>query len=267
MIDETAPMERPAWGRAILLSTTLVIAVLASIEIGYFYLEPFGQRFFANDLNGYLAGARRFLNLGSPYLAEQLSGAWALQPDSFIHPPVALLLFIPFLVLPAVLWWAVPLGLTLWAIVRMRPAPWAWPLMALCLLWPRTAGILIAGNTDMWVSAAIAVALAASLPTAVLLIMKPSYLPFALVGVPWRSWWLAGVAIGLAAAAFAGLWFDYVKVLRGVTLEPLYSLYNAPFVLMPVIAWLARTRRQASPVRIRTPRQASALAVEPEMGE
>jgi hypothetical protein len=264
VIDETASVERPAWGRAILRSAATVIAVLAAIEIGYFYLEPFGQRFFANDLNGYLAGARRFLESGSPYLAEQVNGNWTLQPDSFIHPPIALLLFIPFLVLPAVLWWAVPLGLTVWAIVRMRPAVWAWPLMALCLLWPRTAGILIAGNTDMWVSAAIAVALAASLPTTVLLIMKPSYLPFALIGLPWRSWWIAGAAISLAAAAFAALWFDYVKVLRGVTLEPLYSLYNAPFVLVPVIAWIARTRRQASPRRIWMPRRTSVLAAEPK---
>jgi hypothetical protein len=115
--------------------------------------------------------------------------------------------------------------------------------MALCMLWPRTAGILIAGNTDMWVAAAIAVALAASLPTAVLLILKPSYLPFALIGIPWRSWWVVGVVVAVVAAAFAGLWFDYLTVLRGVTLEPLYSLYNAPFVLIPVIAWVARTRQ------------------------
>ncbi|MDP9483300.1 MAG: hypothetical protein M3P84_08780 [Chloroflexota bacterium] len=266
-MNPAASVDRRAWAQATLRSAAIVIAVLAAIEIGYFFFEPFGQRFFANDLNGYLEGARRFLDHGSPYLAEQLSGAWALQPDSFIHPPVALLLFIPFVFLPAVLWWAIPIGLTLWAIIRMRPATWAWPLMALCLLWPRTAGILIAGNSDMWVSAAIAVALAASLPTAVLLIMKPSYLPFALIGIPWRSWWVAGVAMGLAAAAFAGLWFDYVKVLRGVTLEPLYSLYNAPFVLMPVIAWLARTRRHAARTRIWLPRRAPAPAAEPGMGE
>lgn len=258
MTEGTASgVDRPAWGRAIARSLAAVITVLAAIEIGLAYVGLFGQRFLANDLNGYLAGARRFLEHGSPYLPEQLTGAWTLQPDSFIHPPVAVLLFVPFLVLPAVLWWAIPLGLTAWSVVRMRPAAWAWPLMALGLLWPRTAGILIAGNTDMWVAAAIAIALAVSLPTTVLLIMKPSYLPFALIGTPWRSWWIAGVAIGVAALAFAGLWFDYLTVLRGVTLEPLYSLYNAPFVLIPVIAWLARTRRDPGPARIWTPRRAS----------
>jgi hypothetical protein len=256
--DQVGPVDRPAWGRAVLRSLAVVIALLAAIEIGWLFVEPFGQRFFANDLNGYLTGARRFLDHGSPYLPEQLSGAWALQPDSFIHPPVSLLLFVPFLAIPAILWWAIPIGLTVWGVVRMRPAAWAWPLMALCLLWPRTAGILIAGNTDMWVAAAIAVALAASLPTAVLLIMKPSYLPFALIGIPWRSWWIGAAAIGLAALAFAGLWFDYLTVLRGVTLEPLYSLFNLPFVLIPIIAWLARTRRRPGATRVWTPRPASA---------
>ncbi len=244
------PVARRDLARAVLRSLGVVIAVLAAIQIARFYFEPFGQRFFANDLNGYLAGARRFLDSGSPYLPEQLSGAWTLQPDSFIHPPVSLLLFIPFLVIPAVLWWAIPIGLTVWGIVRMRPAAWALPLMALCLLWPRTAGILIAGNSDMWVAAALAVALAASLPTAVLLIMKPSYLPFAIIGITWRSWWIAAVIVGVACAAFAGLWVDYLTVLRGVTLEPLYSLYNAPFVLIPLIAWLARTRRNPGAARI-----------------
>ncbi len=252
----SSAVDSPAWGRAILRTSAIVILVLAAIEIGQFYLGEFGQRFLANDLNGYVAGARRLLDHGSPYLPEQLSGAWALQPDSFIHPPVSVLLFAPFLVLPAVLWWAIPIGLTTWAIVRMRPAAWAWPLMALCLLWPRTAGILIAGNSDMWVAAAVAVALAASLPTVVLLVLKPSYLPFALIGIGWRSWWLAAAVTAIVCLLFGGLWFDYLTVLRGATLEPLYSLYNAPYVLIPVIAWFARTRQsptRATIVRMSTP--------------
>jgi hypothetical protein len=119
----------------------------------------------------------------------------------------------------------------------------------------------------MWVAAAIAVALAASLPTTVLLILKPSYLPFALIGLPWRSWWIAAVAIGVAALAFAGLWLDYLTVLRGVTLEPLYSLYNAPFVLIPVIAWLARTRPSPRATRVWASWRTSARTSEPEIGD
>jgi hypothetical protein len=241
------PVDRRAWGRAVLRSLAIVIVGLAVIQVGSLFMGPFGRRFFANDLDGYLAGARRFLDFGSPYLPEQLSGAWPLQPDSFIHPPVALLLFVPFLALPAFLWWAIPLGLTAWSVLRMRPAAWAWPLMALGLIWPRTAGILIAGNSDMWVAALVAAALAWSLPTTVLLVLKPSYLPLALIGITWRSWWISAVIVAAVCLAFGPLWFDYLTVLRGATLDPLYSLYNSPYVLIPVIAWAARTR--PSPAR------------------
>jgi hypothetical protein len=213
---------------------------LAIVRVWLLLGEDFGKRFLGNDLNGYVAGARRFLETGSPYLPEQLSGSWQLQPDSFIHPPVAVLLFIPFLVLPAVLWWAIPILLTAWSVVRLKPRAWSWPIMAACLLWPRTAGILIAGNTDLWVAAAIAVALAFGIPTATLLVLKPSFLPLALIGSNHREWWITGAVVGLACIAFGGLWFDYLTVLRGVTLEPLYSLYNAPYVAIPLVAGLAR---------------------------
>jgi hypothetical protein len=237
---------RPDWAGAIARSLAVVILVLAAVRVGLLLLDPFGQRFLGNDLAGYTTAARRFLDSGTPYLPEQLSGAWQLQPDSFIHPPVAVLLFIPWIVLPAVLWWAIPIGLTVWSVVRLRPRPWAWPVMAACLLWPRTAGILIAGNSDMWIAATVAVALAFALPTAVLIVIKPSYLPLALIGLRRREWWIAGIVVGAVCLAFGGLWLDYLTVLRGVTLEPLYSLYNAPYVAIPLVAWVGRIRWRAS---------------------
>lgn len=238
------PLDRSAWARAILRSTAVVVAALAVVRLVLVYLEPFGQRFVANDLNGYIAGARRFLATGSPYLAEQSAGPWQLQPDSFIHPPVAVLLFLPFAVLPAILWWVIPLGVTAWSVVRLRPAPWAWPVMAACLLWPRTAGILIAGNTDMWVAAAVALTLATGIPASVLIVMKSSYLPLALVGANRREWWIAGIGVAIVCLLFWPLWFEYLKVLTGATLEPLYSLYNAPYVAVPLVAWIASSARR-----------------------
>ena len=237
------------WRRAVARSLALFLGVLAVARIGMLLTEPFGQRFVGNDLGGYVAGARRFLEAGSPYLVEQVSGSWQLQPDSFIHPPVAVLLFIPFIWLPAVLWWAIPIGLTAWAVVRLRPAAWAWPVIGACLLWPRTAGIVIAGNSDLWVAAAIGVALAFGLPSALLVVLKPSYLPLAVIGARSRSWWIAGAFVLIVCLMFGRLWLDYLAVLRGVTLEPLYSLYNAPFVAIPLIAWLGRPRTvdRASP--------------------
>ena len=241
------PLDRSACARAILRSTAVVVAALALVRLVLVYLEPFGQRFVAIDLNGYVAGARRFLATGSPYLPEQIAGPWQLQPDSFIHPPVAILLFLPFAVLPAILWWAIPLGVTAWSVVRLRPAPWAWPIMAGCLLWPRTAGILVAGNTDMWVAAAVGLTLATGIPASVLIVMKSSYLPLALAGANRREWWIGGAIVAIVCLLFAPLWFEYLSVLGGATLEPLYSLYNAPFVAIPLGAWLARKRRRTAP--------------------
>jgi hypothetical protein len=230
------------WATAVARSLAVVVLGLAIARLGLLLVDPFGERFLGNDLNGYVAGARRFLDTGSPFLAEQLSGSWQLQPDSFIHPPVALLLFVPFIVLPAPLWWLIPIGLTVAAIVRLRPSVWTLPVMAACLLWPRTGGILIAGNTDMWVAAAMGVTLAWSVPASVLLVMKPSYLPLAIIGITWRSWWVAVVVVGAVCLLFAGLWLDYLTVLRGAPLDPWYSLLNSPYVAIPVVAWLGRTR-------------------------
>ena len=229
------------WSLAVARSIAIVIAALASVRLGLLVVGPFGERFLGNDLNGYVAGARRFFETGSPFLAEQLAGSWQLQPDSFIHPTVALVLFAPFVVLPSILWWLIPVGLTVAAVARLNPTAWAWPVMAVCLLWPRTGGILIAGNTDMWVTAALAVTLAWSVPASVLLVMKPSYLPLAIVGIRRRSWWLAASGVGVVCLLFGGLWFDYLTVLRGAPLEPWYSLLNLPYVAIPFVAWLART--------------------------
>jgi hypothetical protein len=245
---------RPNWGRAVARSLAIVLLGLAAFRLAVVLNDPFGQRFLANDLNGYLEGARRFLETGSPYLPEQLSGTWQLQPDSFIHPPVALLLFVPFTVLPPLAWWALPIGLTAWSVVRLRPASWAWPLMALGLLWPRTTGILIAGNTDMWVAAALAITLSASVPATVLLVMKPSYAPLFFVGARWRSWWIAAVAAGMTCLLFGGLWLDYLTVIRGVTIDPSYSILNLPYVAIPFVAWLGRTVQppRREPIRLPT---------------
>lgn len=243
---------RPNWGRAIARSLAIVLVVLAAFRFVVVLNGAFGQRFLGNDLNGYLEGARRFLESGSPYLPEQLIADWQLQPDSFIHPPVALLLFIPFTVLPPFAWWAIPIGLTAWSVFRLRPASWAWPVMALGLLWPRTAGILIAGNTDMWVAAALGITLSASVPATVLVVMKPSFAPLFFVGARWRSWWIAAAGAGIACLLFRGLWLDYLTVIRGATIDPTYSFFNLPYVAIPLVAWLARTvqppRRQ--PIRV-----------------
>lgn len=193
------------------------------------------------DLDAYLAATRRWLASGTPYLANEVAGPFAYAPLTFLHPPLALLLFVPFLVLPAVLWWAIPVALTVVAIGSLRPAPWTWPLMAAGLCVPSFSAAFVVGNTDLWVCAFLAAGLRWGWP-AVLIVAKPSLIPLAFVGAVDRAWWISAAVLGAVALAFGSLWLDWLHVVLNSPGSILYSLGAVPWLLFPVIARLgART--------------------------
>ena len=99
--------------------------------------DPLEQAF-GIDFALYRDVAARWLAGGPFYEPHQLAGPYEVAHGDVLYPPVGLWLFVPFTVLPAVLWWGIPAGLTAWAIWRVRPRPAVWPLMALCLAWPTT---------------------------------------------------------------------------------------------------------------------------------
>ncbi|MGH9034606.1 MAG: hypothetical protein ACRD0O_02495 [Acidimicrobiia bacterium] len=115
------PSERHV--RVALEMTTLVLLAIFAWRLVTTVGSEWARLYAGGDLGGYVAGARRFLDTGSPYLPEQVAGPWQLGPYSFVHPPAALALFVPFVVLPAVLWWAIPIAVTAWALWRLRPHP------------------------------------------------------------------------------------------------------------------------------------------------
>jgi hypothetical protein len=164
-----------------------------------------------------------------------------LQARSFIHPPSALLLMVPFLWLPAILWWIVPLAGTGLLVGKWRPAVWAWPLIALCLAWPRSQGSILVGNSDLWAMLFVALGCAYGWPFA-LLIIKPTFAPLALVGSAKLRTWIGGALLAIAMVPMIGLWRDYIAVVRNSNIEPGYSLLNLPLVILPLIAWSARRR-------------------------
>lgn len=186
---------------------------------------------------GYLVGAQRFLETGSPYAPATVQGPWYLGPWSFIHPPTALVLFVPFLWLPLWLWWAVPLAVTALCLYRLHPAPWTWPLMALALVWPRSVTSIVAGNTDMWAMAFVAAGAVWGWPAA-LLAIKPTFAPLAVVSVRRRGFWLAALVGALLSLPTLPLWLDYARVIGNVGLGPTYSLYNLPLIAIPFVGWL-----------------------------
>jgi hypothetical protein len=209
------------------------------------------------DLAYYVSIAQRWLDSGVYYLPEQLAGPRSIVPMvDVLYPPTALFLFVPFVWLPAILWWAIPAGILGYAFWRWRPAAWTWPLLAFGLFWPRTQGAFLFGNTDPWIAAAVAGGFLWGWPAA-LVAFKPSFLPLALAGAPRRGWWAGWAILALASLLMLRLWVDYLAALRNIGIPWDYSLLNAPLPLMPVIAWMGRSRRgdQSSAAKVTCPRR------------
>lgn len=253
----TQPLERAdrqtrsAWARAV---CQVLATCLLALSV-WLLIELVGSRptLVAVDLHdGYLPAAQRFIDTGSPYEPYQVAGPWQLDYRAFIHPPSALLLFVPFLALPAGLWWAIPLIATAYAVNRLRPAPWAWVVMAACLCWPRSTGSLVAGNTDMWVMAAVAAGAVWGWPI-VLLAVKPTFAPLGIVALRDRRAWIAGVLFLLAMLPLLPLWLEWAQVITnndGLGIG--YSLLNLPLAAVGAIAWVStlRRRNRAAPARL-----------------
>jgi hypothetical protein len=180
---------------------------------------------------------------GQPiYLAHQLAGPYqvTLQVDN-LYPPSALLLFVPFVFLPAFLWWLIPIGITGYVVASWRPAWWTWPLMALLIVWPKTISSVLWGNTDMWAVAAVAAGLRWGWP-ALFLLAKPTLAPFALVGVRSRAFWVVGAAMVIWSIVMLPLWLDYFTAMRHLRIPWDYSLGSIPSLFLPIVAWVGRTR-------------------------
>ena len=188
--------------------------------------------------------AARWLAGGAFYEPHQLAGPYLVAHGDILYPPVGLWLFVPFTVLPAFLWWAIPAALTVWAIARVRPRPAVWPLMALCLAWPTTPLKIWTGNPVIWAMAAMSVAIVYRW-AAPFALLKPSLFPFALFGIRERAWWVGlGVFVALCLP-FGALWIDWVaSVLNSRGSGPLYSALEAPMLLLPLVAWAGRTRQR-----------------------
>lgn len=234
-------LDRKRW-IALGLSASVFVLPLAFVLVTPDALEePFGVDFVL-----YRDVAARWL-AGGPYFEPyQLAGPYPIRAGDVLYPPVGLWLFVPFAVLPAViawpLWFGLPIGATAWALARLRPRPEVWPLVALCVAWPTTPLKTWTGNPVIWCVAALALGTLHRWPS-VFVLLKPSLAAFALFGANRRSWWLALAGLVAMSIPFGGLWVDWVASLvnsRGGGL--LYSALEVPMLLIPLVAWLGRTR-------------------------
>ncbi|MGH2513088.1 MAG: hypothetical protein ACRDGQ_10415, partial [Candidatus Limnocylindrales bacterium] len=74
------------------------------------------------DYDTYMAAADRWLAGGNFYLAYQLAGPYAIITREVLYQPILIPLLIPFSILPAVLWWIVPIGIMAAVVGHWRPS-------------------------------------------------------------------------------------------------------------------------------------------------
>ena len=108
------------------------------------------------DYRLYVDTATAWLKGGPYFQPYQLAGPYPITAGDILYPPVALILFVPFTVLPAILWWLIPAAAVGWCLGRLRPSRTAWAFVAACAAWPTTPLKVLTGNPVIWAAAAMA---------------------------------------------------------------------------------------------------------------
>jgi hypothetical protein len=233
----------------------IITAVLIAIIVGgwlwamFFVFPEWFGRSFAVDYGIYMDAVDRWLRDGTWYLDRQLHGPYTIMLGDVLYPPVLLYLLVPFRLLGPYLWSLIPAVIVIAITLRHRPALWGWLLIAFCLAWPVTIAKFIFGNPVIWGAAAVAFGTLARWPSA-FVVIKPTVIPFALIGIRDRRWWITIVVLALLSLPFLELTILYPQVLLDAQTNPidgrggpLYSLQEYPLLLIPVLAWAARDGR------------------------
>ncbi|HEX5825467.1 MAG TPA: hypothetical protein VFY18_13495 [Candidatus Limnocylindrales bacterium] len=197
---------------------------------------------FGLDYRWHVDAARRLLDTGTPYWPWQIAGPYEISDGAILYPPTAFLLFIPFIWLPAVLWWAVPIAILAVGMAIHRPPLWAWVVIGAILSFEKSLNVFVFGNPSMWIVAAIAAGTVLWWPF-ILVVAKPTFAPIALIGIRHRSWWIAAAILAVASIPFARVWLDWLAVVRNSNVSLIYNLPTLPLMLAPLVAWLAGVRR------------------------
>ena len=201
---------------------------------------------FGLDYRWHVDAARRLLETGTPYWPWQISGPYEISNGAILYPPTAFLLFIPFIWLPSVLWWAIPIAITAVAMAVHRPPLWAWVVIGGLVGFEKSLNVYVFGNPSMWIVAAVAAGTVLAWPF-LLVVAKPTFAPIALLGIRHRSWWIAAAVLAVASVPFGTVWLDWLAVVRNSNVSLVYNLPSLPLMLAPLVAWLAGVRRPSWP--------------------
>lgn len=258
------------WYRPVALGLTVLILAAGAVVI-WAHLAVFASAdLIGVDLRLFAELGRRWVETGSiyaswqfsPYAYDQAAGTNDVGRMPGLYPPIAGPFFATVRFVPAVLWWVIPAIMVGYALWRWRPDPRVWPVLAAATLFPSTSGVIAAGGSTMWVTAGIAGGLIWGWP-ALIVALKPTFLPFLFLGADRRSWWLALGLIALVSILMLPEWVRYIDVLRNAeSLDALYSVADAPLILVPVAAWLTQTSERPA-IRPRLSAGESTLVVPP----
>ncbi len=174
--------------------------------------------------------ARVWLAGGNFYPAYELDGPFIVGPVSVLYPPPMLILLVPFTFLPDIVWWLVPMAILGAVYLYWKPSLLGWTLVLVCLANEKTFIIYLWGNSAMWFAAFVALGTIYHWPS-VLVFIKPTLAPFALVGIRHRSWSIALLALVAVSIAFLPMWPDYLRVFensRGPLVSPLVLVAADP---------------------------------------
>jgi hypothetical protein len=230
------------WNRIFNLAAAGALTVGFMRAIAYYVAIPDPAASVGVDFRLYIGAAQRWLASGQFYEAAQIAGPYHVHDlPAILYPPPLLLVLLPFLVLPAVLYWLIPAALTLFAIARIRPSGPSLFLAACLLATDWVQAPVFWGTPVMWLMPAVALGLLYGWPAAAIL-AKPTLGLFLLTGLT-RPRRLAAGIIGFVvlSLAFLPMWFDYLAVVRNSDLNPAYGWSQNLLLLVPVVAWLGRT--------------------------
>lgn len=230
------------WYKPLCVGLTVVLLAVWLLEVRLAFTEYGWITTFGDDLAIYTDATQRLFSGGNWYLGRQLEPYVLMQRD-VLYPPVTAWFFAPFVVLGPVVFLVAGVTLLAGLTLAWRPAPWTWPLIALCLLVPTSILKPWSGNPSLWVAVAVAAGLRWGWPGA-LVLMKPTFLPFALAGMRTRGWWLTVGALVVLSLPFLAETLRYPSVILNAS-GPLatitYSVWDWPLALIPVLAWLGRS--------------------------
>jgi hypothetical protein len=227
------------------VALAVILLVVASYASGFLSAKP---GYIGSDLRVCQREAQAWLGGAPMYPAFEVGGPFQVAASGLIlYPPVTFLLLVLTLLLPLPLWWLIPAAVVGAVVYRMRPRG-VWLLaLGFCLAYPVSVALVVTGNPDIWLAAALAIAVYWK-PAAAFVLLKPSVFPLALVGARSRGWWVVAGVFAVVSLALLPQTLDWLTVIRngqggyGLRSGLTYSVQDLPLLSVPLVTWAGSGR-------------------------